>query len=232
MDASRKLPQWAFRHAVVLLAAGVVALLAGRLAPVAVAGGASLLALVWSFRGGWTPAGAFGLANALTLGRAGGTLLLALAADHFAAAPLFAAAWLLLFLLDAVDGAVARRRNEASLFGEYLDKESDALFVMLLCFSLYQQSALGGWVLALGALRYVFVVGMRMVPGVTNEYRSPAARYIFVSAALALMAVYVLPTAIGTGVALAGGAALVASFLGYFAWLIRERVRGRVAEEA
>jgi phosphatidylglycerophosphate synthase len=56
-------------------------------------------------------------------------------------------------LLDAVDGAIARR-TRTSPFGARFDGEADAFLMMVL--SWYVAHALGGWVIAIGAMRYVF----------------------------------------------------------------------------
>ena len=59
-------------------------------------------------------------------------------------------------LLDAVDGWVARRTNSASELGARFDMEVDAF--LLLALSAYVSQTLGVWVLAIGVMRYAFVV--------------------------------------------------------------------------
>jgi phosphatidylglycerophosphate synthase len=56
--------------------------------------------------------------------------------------------------LDAVDGWVARRTGSASKFGALFDQEVDAFLILVL--SIDVARALGIWVLAIGAMRYVF----------------------------------------------------------------------------
>lgn len=75
--------------------------------------------------------------------------------------PLFAFA-LPAFLLDGVDGWVARRTGSSSEAGGRLDMETDAAFFMVLSMPL--SLALGPWVLAIGALRYLFVAASRWRP--------------------------------------------------------------------
>ncbi|EMR00142.1 CDP-alcohol phosphatidyltransferase [Paeniglutamicibacter gangotriensis Lz1y] len=58
-------------------------------------------------------------------------------------------------LLDAVDGAVARRTGTASIQGARLDMETDAALMLVLCVPL--AFALGLWVMGIGLMRYGFV---------------------------------------------------------------------------
>lgn len=58
-------------------------------------------------------------------------------------------------LLDAVDGQVARRTGTSSTLGARFDMESDSFLVLVL--SIVVGTALGWWVVAIGAFRYVFV---------------------------------------------------------------------------
>ncbi|MEO7586587.1 MAG: CDP-alcohol phosphatidyltransferase family protein [Arachnia sp.] len=69
--------------------------------------------------------------------------------------PLFALA-LPAWLLDGVDGWVARRTGTASAAGARLDMETDAALFLVLSFPLCL--AVGPWVLGIGAMRYLFLV--------------------------------------------------------------------------
>ncbi|MBT2522043.1 CDP-alcohol phosphatidyltransferase family protein [Arthrobacter sp. ISL-28] len=59
------------------------------------------------------------------------------------------------FLLDAVDGPVARRTGTASVAGARFDTATDAALVLVL--SCATAAAIGPWTLCIGALYYVFV---------------------------------------------------------------------------
>ncbi|MFN3493155.1 MAG: CDP-alcohol phosphatidyltransferase family protein [Hydrogenophaga sp.] len=122
--------------------------------------------LVW--RGlGAHPHARFGPANRVTLVRVGGmALMAALVGEPFPNAPLDAmpaAAWWLVLaatltaLLDAVDGALARRSGLASAFGARFDMETDAAFTLVLCALVLQAGQAGPWILASGLMRYAFV---------------------------------------------------------------------------
>lgn len=59
--------------------------------------------------------------------------------------------------LDGVDGPVARRTGTAGAFGARFDLETDALTVLMLSALVAAEGRVGAWVLASGALRYLYV---------------------------------------------------------------------------
>lgn len=122
-----------------------------------------LLAHAWPH-----PARPLGAANRITLARA---VLVALVAGALAApvwvrahAPLVAAFAALALALDGVDGWVARRLRCESAFGARFDMEVDAFLILVLCAHLLVLGKAAAWVLAIGALRYVFVGAMLRWP--------------------------------------------------------------------
>ena len=116
----------------------------------------------------------FGPANRVTLLRLGSmALLAALVGEPLPRPPLPsmapAAWWLVVIatataLLDAVDGALARRSGLASAFGARFDMETDAAFTLVLCALVLQAGQAGPWVLASGLMRYAFVAASRPWP--------------------------------------------------------------------
>jgi phosphatidylglycerophosphate synthase len=70
-------------------------------------------------------------------------------------------------LLDAVDGWVARRTNSASELGARFDMEVDAFLLLVL--SAYVSQTLGIWVLAIGVMRYAFVVAGWIFPWLRRQ---------------------------------------------------------------
>ena len=58
--------------------------------------------------------------------------------------------------LDAVDGQVARRTGTATPLGARIDGETDAFLILMLSIAVSQDY--GGWVLAIGAARYMFLL--------------------------------------------------------------------------
>lgn len=71
--------------------------------------------------------------------------------------------------LDAVDGWVARRTGTASALGARFDMEVDAFLILVL--SVQVTPAVGPWVLAIGGLRYAFVVAGWLLPWMRGPCR-------------------------------------------------------------
>jgi phosphatidylglycerophosphate synthase len=109
---------------------------------------------------------ALGPADRVTMARAtlvGGVA--ALTADSFARhTPVTTLVGLAIvaLALDGVDGWVARRTGTASALGARFDMEVDS--VLLLVLSVYIAGPIGGWVLAIGGMRYAFVVAIWVLP--------------------------------------------------------------------
>ncbi|WP_370948733.1 CDP-alcohol phosphatidyltransferase family protein [Amycolatopsis sp. cg5] len=76
--------------------------------------------------------------------------------------------------LDFVDGQVARRTGTASALGARFDMEVDAFLILVL--SVHVAFAHGPWVLAIGAMRYVFVAASWALPWLTGDLRPSYAR--------------------------------------------------------
>jgi phosphatidylglycerophosphate synthase len=64
--------------------------------------------------------------------------------------------------LDAVDGQVARRTGTATALGARIDGEADAFLILMLSIAVSQDY--GGWVLIIGAARYVFLLAGWLTP--------------------------------------------------------------------
>lgn len=118
-----------------------------------------------------------GAANRITLCRLASVSLLAawaslVASNDSGLAPNAApwAAWVLVgvcgvtALLDAFDGAVARRTGMSSDFGARFDMETDAAFILILCVLVWQLGVTGPWILAVGGMRYAFVAAAWLWP--------------------------------------------------------------------
>jgi phosphatidylglycerophosphate synthase len=65
-------------------------------------------------------------------------------------------------ILDAVDGWLARRTRTATGLGARFDMEVDAFLILAL--SVFVSEQLGGWVLALGLMRYAYVAAGWLMP--------------------------------------------------------------------
>ena len=150
-----KLIDWSNRHAIVMLLISLLLSAGAPLAVLPIVGLISFVVLLFTHRAGWTPTGAFGIANGITLLRLLLILCLPLLIDS---AIVLIGLALVVLCLDGLDGWVARRLGTNSEFGEYFDKETDAFFMLLLCWLLFLDQRLEVWVLLPGLMRYLFVV--------------------------------------------------------------------------
>jgi phosphatidylglycerophosphate synthase len=125
--------------------------------------------------------------------------------------------------LDAVDGWVARRTGTATELGARFDMEVDAFLLLVL--SAYVAQTMGGWVLAIGLMRYAFVAAGWFLPWFRRQLPPRYWRKVVTAVqgiALAVAASGLLPTVdvVFVGVALA---LLVESFGRDVVWLARKR---------
>ncbi|SCL33906.1 Phosphatidylglycerophosphate synthase [Micromonospora rhizosphaerae] len=181
-------------------------------------------------------AGGLGPANRVTLTRAilvGGVLALTVDAWGRPApvavlAPLTAVA----LALDAVDGRAARRTRTESALGARFDMEVDAFLLLVL--SAHLAPSVGGWVLAIGAMRYAFVAASWPLPWLRRSlppryWRKVAAATQGVVLAVAMAGV--LPRTVNAVLVAGALAMLVESFGHDVAWLWRHRPARLAAAE-
>ena len=134
--------------------------------------------------------------------------------------------------LDAADGRVARRTGTATALGARFDGEVDAFLIAAL--SVYAAPVYGAWVLAIGAARYLFLAGERLLPWMRAPL--PPRRWRKLVAAtqgivLTVAAAGVLPMALTQALLLAALVLLTASMGECTWWLWRRRnaaPRGRL----
>jgi phosphatidylglycerophosphate synthase len=127
-------------------------------------------------------------------------------------------------LLDAVDGKVARRTGTVSKLGARFDMETDAFLILVL--SVFVAESLGPWVLAIGAMRYVFDVASRLLPWMTAQLPHSMARKTVAALQgifLLVAASDLLPHLISMGVTGLALASLTWSFGRDTRWLYRHR---------
>ncbi|MGJ7484807.1 CDP-alcohol phosphatidyltransferase family protein [Variovorax sp. LT2P21] len=177
-------------------------------------------ALVWRALPTHGPHRRFGAANGITLLRLALVALLAAGVGEPALqTPMLA--WCLVVLatvgalLDAADGAIARRRGQASDFGARFDMETDALLIAVLSVLVLALDKTGAWVLAAGAMRYAFVLAAGAWPWLAAPL-PPSARRKTVCVVQSVTLIVCLGPVVTPGwagvIAGAGLAALVYSF--------------------
>jgi phosphatidylglycerophosphate synthase len=180
---------------------------------------------------------AIGPASWITLARA--TLVVGVAAlaaasfTHDTPVALLVMLAAVALVLDAVDGAVARRTGTATAMGARFDGEVDAFLILAL--SVYVAHTLGPWVLAIGAARYLFLAGEWLLPWMRVPL--PPRRWRRLVAAtqgvvLTVAAAGVLPRALTQALLVAALALLAVSFgeCVWWLWRRRERVDGRLRQ--
>lgn len=190
------------------------------------AGLAYAVVLCGLLRRGLHRAGAdrLGPADRVTLVRAllvGGVLALVVAAGPapvVVLVPLTAVA----LALDAVDGRVARRTGTASPLGARFDMEVDAFLILVL--SVHLAPVVGGWVLAIGGMRYAFVAANRALPWMRHPLPPRHWRKVVAAAQGVLLTVAasgLLPPLATTALVAGALLLLVESFGHDVAWLWR-----------
>ncbi|GAA5179235.1 hypothetical protein GCM10023322_08600 [Rugosimonospora acidiphila] len=125
-------------------------------------------------------------------------------------------------LLDAVDGQVARRTGTATPFGARLDGEFDAFLILVL--SVEVARVYGGWVLAIGAFRYAFLLAGWVLPWLAAPLPSRYWRRLVATVqgvALTIAASGMLPQTVGMVVVGIALVMLAASFGQCVVWLYR-----------
>ncbi|MFG2052891.1 CDP-alcohol phosphatidyltransferase family protein [Micromonospora sp. NPDC048930] len=126
--------------------------------------------------------------------------------------------------LDAVDGRVARRTGTASPLGARFDMEVDAFLILVL--SVHLAPPVGGWVLAIGGMRYAFVAAGWVLPWLRRPLPPRQWRKVVAAAqgVLLLIAASGLLAPVATTALVAGALALLVESFGHdVAWLWRHR---------
>ncbi len=187
MEPNVLFARWSLIHAGSMLLATAVSWASGKPGVVLFLGGLSLLGLVLMARPYWTATGAFGWPNTVTALRLAGIMTLPFFRFILEGIWVFFFG-LLLFVADGLDGWLARRSHQASEFGEYFDKETDAFFLLVLCILTVLDHRLGPWIIVAGILRYIFVILIHFSrPNLLKEDRSGRARIIYGVALVAML---------------------------------------------
>ncbi|MFQ6615635.1 MAG: CDP-alcohol phosphatidyltransferase family protein [Fidelibacterota bacterium] len=215
----RTLVRWSVVHSILLMVTTVAAAAWNRPSIVALSGTGSLLSLTALYWKRWTPDGVFGQANVMTLIRLAGVGVLVTIAGYGPTVAIPPLGFLLL-AGDGVDGWLARRQNQASVFGEYFDKETDAFLLLVVCLLLTTQGLVGPWILAGGLLRYLFVLTGRSIRGRRlAERKTSRGRIIYIVVTGLLLLCFLPLPSLHLPLALMALTLLIYSFAGEF-WQI------------
>ncbi len=211
MSQKTPIERWSLVNAIGVLGATICALWLERTAPVLIAGVSLIGLLVFIARDRWTPQGDFGAANAVTALRVG--LLCGLPPAASTGSFVLIGLSVVILATDGLDGWLARRTGRSSVFGSFFDKETDALFLLILCSLSAFQGRLPTWILGAGLLRYGFVL-LLFLPIATEstEERSNLARYVYGGVVAALLFSFLPYPRFAYPLAVLATAALVLSF--------------------
>jgi phosphatidylglycerophosphate synthase len=121
--------------------------------------------------------------------------------------------FLLIAIGDIIDGWVARVLNRTSVIGEYMDKETDALLVLLGTMIFYMQHIFGIWVIFLGLIRYAyFLVMYFFIPSSQKERKDPSAKFIAVLVISSILLTFFIPILFSKPLLICSGILLTYSF--------------------
>jgi phosphatidylglycerophosphate synthase len=124
-----------------------------------------------------------------------------------------------IFVLDWLDGWLARLVGATSAFGAHFDMETDAIVVLVVDVELFTRGRLGAWILTTGVLRYLYVVSIALfAPPGGEAPRSTLGRNAFGTLVTGLCVALASPTAVGGAAAALGTAAVLLSFVHTFYW--------------
>ncbi|MGB0838830.1 MAG: CDP-alcohol phosphatidyltransferase family protein [Chitinophagales bacterium] len=152
--------KWTRLHALGVMVSVCMSIGFGNNYGLLVCGLCSTVYVLYANRTTWQAAGTFGgMANGITTFRII-TMLVILQTYPTIPDLYIGLLSLLILVLDGFDGYFARKNKTTSLFGEYYDKECDALYVMILALIIYQTQKAEIWVLGLGLIRYVYVLAL------------------------------------------------------------------------
>jgi phosphatidylglycerophosphate synthase len=177
----------------------------------------------------------FGAANLVTLVRGVGMSLVAglaaralLSGLHTSGVAAIVGIGAVCVCLDGVDGKLARVRGEVSAFGARFDMEIDAATILVLSIPVAALGFAGWWVLAIGAMRYLYVAASWAVPALRIPVHVRlSGRVIAVVQAVAMLACLLLGVLaprihwLPSMVAATALAALSWSFARDIAWQVR-----------
>lgn len=159
-----QLKAWGTLHAYLCLLGGALFWISESGLYLAIISALSFALLVFSRYAALAVTGTFGgLANQITLFRFGLVLVVLVELANLTQ-PWVIGLFTVVVVLDVLDGFVARKLAQTSLLGMHLDMEVDALFVLAAGCYFYLTTDLGIILLLPGALRYLYVLCISLIP--------------------------------------------------------------------
>lgn len=128
--------------------------------------------------------------------------------------------------LDGVDGWVARRQQTQSDYGARYDMETDTFLMAVQALAVWQIGKVGAWVVAIGAIRYVFVMAGQFIPALHRPLPFSQRRRVICGLQSGVLLVCMLPVVPGGVAALAAGVTLSLLFWSFtidIVWLMQSR---------
>jgi phosphatidylglycerophosphate synthase len=178
------------------------------------------------------PNRSMGWANRVTLVRAAAVCALASLLTHpplfFERPEVVIGLVIVILVLDGVDGWLARRLHQTSRLGARFDMETDAALIIVLCLALWLSGLAPVWVLAIGLMRPLFVVGGWGLPWLRKDLPASFRRKFVCVLQIAVLPAALLPMLHESErLPLLAGTllALIYSFGVDTAWLYRRRRR-------
>ncbi|MET0341941.1 MAG: CDP-alcohol phosphatidyltransferase family protein [Polyangiales bacterium] len=200
--------------ALAMIAAMAASFVLEGLAPLALVGPLALALLVRKLAPWGGPSTLPNLITALRVILTGALALLAPAWGSVTSALVI----LLVFVLDGLDGTIARRAGLTSAQGGHFDMEADAFLVLTVC-ALNVRVGLGAWVLAGGLLRYAYAIAAACWPRGGEAPRTRFGRYAFAASLSALTGALLASPPLAIALGALGTAILLVSFARSFVWL-------------
>ncbi len=170
----------------------------------------------------------FGHANRVTWIRVALTVIVA-GALAGAATPSLVNWWTIAALaaialaLDGIDGYLARRYETCSTFGARFDMETDAALILVLSLLIGLSDKTGLWIVAAGALRYLFVAAGWIWPRLARPLPYSALRRAACAIQIGALLVCLLPVVTSGVATVIGGIALAMLCLSFgrdILWLV------------
>ena len=133
---------------------------------------------------------------------------------------------LFIFLMDWLDGFIARKFNQVSDFGDFFDQEVDSFFLVILSLSIIIQYDGFHYILTIPLLRYFYITTQMYLIWMRRDlYKSRRRKLVcgLVVSALIISNIYLLPILLIELLLIISIFILCLSFFKDFVWLYRRR---------